>query len=102
MSPTSCHQYLLDLGFEAHVNHPVCLVEDDVGAPGEDEVPVLEHVYEPARGGDHDLAAQPQLEALLLAGQSSDHRHRPDAEWLAELVSLLFNLLSQLSVNIGL
>ena len=30
---------LLDVGLEAHVDHPVCLVHHDVGAPGQHQVP---------------------------------------------------------------
>lgn len=43
------------------------------------------------------LAAHPQAEALVLAGDSSNHSHRADAQRLPKLDGLLLNLLGQLS-----
>ena len=59
--------------------------------------PVFQDVDEPTRGGYDNLATHPQLEPLVFPGETSDHRHRPDAQRLAKLVGLLFNLLRQLT-----
>ncbi len=65
--------------------------------PGKDEISVLQDVDQSTRGGDDDLAAEPELEALLLAREAADDGHGADAQRFAELVRLLLDLLGQLS-----
>ena len=55
---------LPDLGLEAHVQHPVCLVEDQVGAPPQVGLAHLKKVNQSARGGNHDLAASLKVTQL--------------------------------------
>ena len=55
-------------------------------------LPILEDIDQSSRRGDDDLTAEPELEALLLPGQTTDHSHGPDAQRLAELVGLLLDL----------
>lgn len=43
------------------------------------------------------LTAHPETETLVLSGDSTDHSHGADAERLAKLYSLFFNLLRQLT-----
>ena len=65
--------------------------------PGQHEISVLEHVDQPTRRGDDNLAAQPQLEALLLTRQTADNRPGANPQRLAKLVGLLLDLLGQLT-----
>lgn len=48
-------QNLLDVGLEAHVNHTISLIQDDVGTAAQDQVAVLQHIDQTARGGNHNL-----------------------------------------------
>lgn len=59
-------QDLLHVGLEAHVNHAVGLVQHHVGAAAQHQVPVLQHIDEPARSGNDDLGGQ---EGLVGAAQ---------------------------------
>ena len=43
------------LWFEAHVKHPVCFVEDEVGDGLDFDAAGLHQVVEPARSGDDNL-----------------------------------------------
>ena len=54
----------IHLWFEAHVKHPVCFVEDEVGDPLQVCHLHLDHVDHPARGRDRYL--RPLLECLAL------------------------------------
>lgn len=49
-------QNLLDIRLEAHVNHTICLVQDHVCAAAQDQVPVVQHVDQTTRGGNHNLS----------------------------------------------
>jgi hypothetical protein len=53
------------LGFKAHVDHHVCLVENDVAAVVEHDVAALQEVNETAGGGDDDLDAATQTSGLV-------------------------------------
>lgn len=48
-------QDLLDVRLEAHVYHAVSLVQYHVGTAAQDQVSVLQHVYQTTRGGYHYL-----------------------------------------------
>ena len=56
--------YLSDLGLKSHVQHPVCLVEDQVGAPPQVGLAHLKKVNQSARGSNHDLAASLKVTQL--------------------------------------
>lgn len=47
--------------------------------------------------GTFHLTAHPETETLVLSGDSSNHGHGADAERLAELYGLFFDLLRQLT-----
>ena len=59
-------QHPLDLGHEAHVGHPVGLVEDQRLEVGDGQLATVAEVDEPARRGDDDVDAAPQLLDLAL------------------------------------
>ncbi len=64
-----------DVVNEAHVEHPVGLVEDEVGHPVEAQVALAEQVQEPPRGRDQDVDAARQRPNLrMLADAAEDHR----------------------------
>lgn len=48
-------QNLLDVRLEAHVYHTIGLVQNHVCAAAQDQVPVVQHVDQTTRGGDHNL-----------------------------------------------
>mmetsp|Transcript_58621 Transcript_58621/g.154989 ORF Transcript_58621/g.154989 Transcript_58621/m.154989 type:complete len:533 (-) Transcript_58621:817-2415(-) len=93
-------QDLLHLGLEAHVDHAVGLVQHDVVALVEDAEAALEGVDEAARGGDDDLDALADGEALLLDAldaAAADEREAPHAHVLAEGHRLVVDLVGQLA-----
>ena len=55
----------VDGGLEAHVEHPVGLVEDEDVDLLERDAPRVDQVLEPARGGDEDVGARA---AALICG----------------------------------
>ena len=84
------------LRLEAHVKHPVGLVQTEVSCPPQINLPGLQEVDEPPRSGDADLHTildVPQLRAL---GSSAEDASVLNATRLAELVSNFLNLLSKL------
>ena len=62
---------LSDLGFEPHVQHPVCLVKDDVEDLGEVDLVGVEEIVEPSRGGDEDGGTGLDVPQLLTLGGAS-------------------------------
>ena len=52
---------LVDLRLEAHVQHPVCLVEHEDAHGVEDDEPALDQVVEPARSRDENVRAADPL-----------------------------------------
>mmetsp|Transcript_13983 Transcript_13983/g.41259 ORF Transcript_13983/g.41259 Transcript_13983/m.41259 type:complete len:270 (-) Transcript_13983:310-1119(-) len=86
-----------DLRLEAHVEHPVRLVEHHVVALVEHEVPPVERVVQPARRRDHHLHALVGDEALLLDGHAADDGVDADLELAAKLARLVLDLLDQLA-----
>lgn len=48
-------QNLLDIRLKAHVNHTISFIKDNVGAAAQDQVAVLQHIDQTARGGDDNL-----------------------------------------------
>ena len=64
-----------DLWLEAHVNHPVCLIQDHIVALVEHGIALLHAVLEPAWRGNDDLTPLAQLESLLADVLASHHTH---------------------------
>ena len=55
----------LHLGLEAHVEHSICFVQNDVGALGQLHVAILEHIQQTTGSGDHDLQAEGYISWLI-------------------------------------
>mmetsp|Transcript_44612 Transcript_44612/g.143900 ORF Transcript_44612/g.143900 Transcript_44612/m.143900 type:complete len:471 (-) Transcript_44612:94-1506(-) len=92
-----CREHGVHLRLEAHVDHPVRLVEHHVVALVEHEVPPVERVVQPARRRDHHLHALVGDEALLLDGHAADDGVDADLELAAKLARLVLDLLDQLA-----
>mmetsp|Transcript_9798 Transcript_9798/g.35907 ORF Transcript_9798/g.35907 Transcript_9798/m.35907 type:complete len:538 (+) Transcript_9798:305-1918(+) len=89
-------EHFLHLRLETHVDHPVGLVKHHVVALVEHGVVGAQAVGEAARGGDDDLAALAQLQALLVDRLAAHDGHHAVVEVARELDGLLFDLLRQL------
>ena len=66
---------LPDLGLEAHIQHPVGLVEDQVGGPFQVHLPGLQEVDQTAGGRNADLGPVldvPQLGSLRRSSEDTD------------------------------
>ena len=88
---------LPDLWLEAHVQHPVGLVQHDVRAPLEVHLPHLEDVDEPARGGDADLCPSLKISDLAALRRSPKQTGRLELTRACKLGSLFLDLLGELS-----
>mmetsp|Transcript_6213 Transcript_6213/g.25774 ORF Transcript_6213/g.25774 Transcript_6213/m.25774 type:complete len:233 (-) Transcript_6213:447-1145(-) len=92
------HHHLADLRLEAHVEHPVRLVEDDERDAREVGVALVEVVDETTRGGDAHLDAVLEVHALLAhVRPAHDDRRLEPLRRSAEDLRLLLNLLRELS-----
>ena len=78
----------VDGGLEAHVEHPVGLVDDQDPQLIEGEGPAIEQVLEPARGGDDDVGAGGLLGLLLEPDAAVDRgdRERPGGGDVVQIV----------------
>ena len=86
----------VDLGLEAHVEHPVGLVEDEDPDVLERDQALLDEVVEPAGGGDDDVRAAQALHLRLDRGAAVGGC-RTDALRLAEQYELLGHLERELA-----
>ena len=68
-------QKLLEILAEAHVEHPIGLVEDEDLDRGEIEAAATEKIDEPPRRADDDLGAAPQIGELPFVGSPAVDRH---------------------------
>ena len=93
---TNLLEDLPDLGLEAHVQHPVGLVEDEVGGPPEVHLASLQEVNKTSRGRDANLCAILNVSQLGSLGGSSEHAGILDAGRLSKLLGDFLDLLSQL------
>mmetsp|Transcript_4637 Transcript_4637/g.11647 ORF Transcript_4637/g.11647 Transcript_4637/m.11647 type:complete len:542 (+) Transcript_4637:535-2160(+) len=87
----------LDLRLEAHVDHLVRLVKDDVVALVQHHVPPIQRVVETARCGHHDLNPLRLDERLLFDAQPAHHRVHTNLQFRRELARLLLDLLHELA-----
>ena len=76
---TTKSKNLLDLRLEAHVQHPIRLIQDEVTAGVQVEDLALDEVVKSARSGYHDIDPSANLLTLLLAGATSVHTRRGNA-----------------------
>ena len=86
-----------DLRLEAHVHHPICLVQHHIVALVEHQIVVINAVHHSARRSDDDLHSFAQSEALVLDGLPAHHGHCAEVGELGQLDALLLDLLGQLS-----
>ena len=87
---------LPDLGLEAHVQHPVGLVQAEVGDPLQVHLAHLQEVDQPPGRRDHDLAPVLDVPQLRALGSSSEHTGVLDAGGFPELIGHFLDLLCQL------
>mmetsp|Transcript_793 Transcript_793/g.2224 ORF Transcript_793/g.2224 Transcript_793/m.2224 type:complete len:281 (-) Transcript_793:40-882(-) len=88
---------LADLRLEAHVEHPVGLVQDELGDLGEVHLASLEEVVQAPRRGDEAVDPLAHLRELHALRRSAVGADRLDAARHAELLGLLLDLHSQLA-----
>ena len=70
---------LPDLGLEAHVQHPVRLVQAEVVAELEADLAPVEEVHQSARGGDQQVTSAVQLPHLVTNIGAAINHGRPNA-----------------------
>mmetsp|Transcript_104702 Transcript_104702/g.281365 ORF Transcript_104702/g.281365 Transcript_104702/m.281365 type:complete len:282 (-) Transcript_104702:8-853(-) len=90
-------QHVPELGLEAHVQHPICLVQDQVQALPQLQTSVPQEVVHAARCRDHTMRAIPQPSDLGLAGRPTEDAGRLDLCWLPKCFGLLVDLLAELA-----
>lgn len=81
--------------FEAHIDHAVCFVHDNVAALGEDEEAALETVDETAGGCDDDFGAVAEVVGLFFDGVAADDGDAGEAEGGGELFGFRLDLLGE-------
>ncbi len=86
-----------DVVDEAHVEHPIGLVEDEELDGAEVDRSPPHEVKEPTRGGDDDLGAGLELTKLIGQAGAAVHGHRPQGSMLAVGLDALLDLDGQLT-----
>ena len=92
---TNLTDNLADLRFEAHVEHTVGFVHDEVGYAFEIGLTAFEHVNEATGRGHADLDAPLKITDLHALGSTTVDRSIADARRFAELRTLCLNLDSE-------
>ncbi len=82
---------------EAHVEHPVGLIDDQRLDAVQREDPLLEVVDQPARGGDDNIDTVPERLALLLVIDAAENRLHLEGAGRAEPLGILADLHHQLA-----
>ena len=90
-------QDLSNLRLEAHVQHPVRLVEHHVRGRAEVDGAGLEKVVEPSRGRDGDLRSVAEFPELVPLGRAAVQAHGIHADGSAELCRLVLDLRGELA-----
>src|SRR5690606_29965525 len=88
---------LVDLRAEAHIEHPIGLVEDEHLDFREIDIAALQVVDQSARRGDEDVVAGPQVTDVLLNGGSAVDDAYPEIQMLRVITGSLRDLDSELS-----
>ena len=86
----------VDGGLEAHVEHPVCLVEHEDLHVLERDVAALQEILQPTRRGHHDVRPRGELGLALKAHASVHHGHRQRAG-IGHALHLIHDLEGQLA-----
>mmetsp|Transcript_125159 Transcript_125159/g.267176 ORF Transcript_125159/g.267176 Transcript_125159/m.267176 type:complete len:218 (-) Transcript_125159:522-1175(-) len=90
-------QDLPDLRLKAHVEHPVCLVQHQLGDPIELHLPALEEIVQPPRASHDAMDAPAILRHLVPLRRPAVHRHTTQTKDAPEAVGLVIRLLSELA-----
>ena len=90
-------QHPLDLGHEAHVGHPVGLVEHEHVEVLDGELAAVAEIDQPTRGRDDDLAALAELTGLTLDVRAAVDRDDSHAEVLGERAQHVVDLHRELA-----
>ena len=88
---------LPDLRLETHVQHPIGLVQHQVGAPAQVGLPHLQEIDQPTRSGDTDLDATLQVPQLTSLGRAAVDASVTQLGGAAELARDFRDLLGQLT-----
>merc|ERR1719474_241053 len=88
--------HLLNLWHKAHVQHPVCFVEDQELAVAQRDSALLHKIQQPSRCGYKNIAAPLQLTSLVEDTGAAICHHALYHGTLGELSSLVVNLDGQL------
>lgn len=96
------HQFSLSLSFthlwlKAQVDHAIRLIQHHVIALVEHCVRALEAIHKTPRRPHHNLTALSELEALVLDGLPTNHRHHTVFGKVGELAGFVLNLLGEFS-----
>ncbi len=81
-----------DIRQEAHVEHPIRLVEDQDFEPGQPRVRRPEVVEEPARGRHQHVRAAPECLLLRLHPDAAEDRRARDSHVAGQLAAVLIDL----------
>ena len=87
----------LDVDDEAHVEHPIRLVEDDGMDPIEAELAATDEVEDASRRADHDLRAVLERGDLAVHARAAVDGDGADVAELAEALDLLRDLHAELA-----
>ena len=87
----------LDVRDEAHVEHPVRLVDDEELDAGKEELAALEMIEQPAGRGDEDVDAPIELGVLVAERHAADQQRHREAVIDAVLLEALLDLSRKLA-----
>lgn len=90
-------QYKVDVRFHIHINHLICLIDDNPTASSKHHVMFLQKLSDPARRPNQNLASLLQIQALKLYLFSSNDSLTTATNSQCQLLKLLRYLLGQLS-----
>ncbi len=82
---------------EAHVEHSIRFVQDDMAGIAETQDPLLEEIEDSARGSDSEVCSPPKGKNLSRLMHTTHQQGGPNSSSLSQLRSDFFNLLSELS-----
>ena len=90
-------EHALDVGEEAHVEHPVRLVEHEHLQAAELGIRLLEVIEQPPRGRDDDVDAIPECVLLRTHADAAEHRSARQRRVHRKLLQVLLDLRGQLA-----
>ena len=90
-------QHLLDVGQEAHVEHPVGFIEHEVLEPGQLRVRLAEVIEQAAGCRDDDVHAAPEGMLLRTHADTTEHGSTGDRRVHGEVLQVLVDLRRELA-----